>query len=282
MDFQRFEYNDDDFQYISNLMQECAGIQLAECKRELVYGRLTKRLRALNLDSFAQYCQILKEGDKQELIHCVNQITTNVTSFFRENHHFDYMANTALPKLLAEKTNNKTNRLRIWSAGCSSGEEAYSIAITLRENELLTSGKWDAKILATDLDSNILDKARKGIYKIEQLENISEQRRIRCFQQGRGDKQGLANVTGELKDMISFKQLNLSNVSWPMHGPFDVIFCRNVVIYFDKEMRKKLINRFADLLDDGGYLFVGHSESLFGITDRFTAVGHTMHMKTEE
>ena len=278
MNTQRFEFTDTDFEYISNLMLEHAGIHLTINKRELIYGRLAKRLRLLNLDSFAQYCRILKDDSNQELTHCINQLTTNVTAFFRENHHFEYLSTIVLPELIKEKNNQKTNRIRIWSAGCSTGEEPYSIAMTLAENRLL-GHQWDTKILASDLDSLVLEKARAGVYKIDQLEKVSAQQRKRWFKKGMKKKQGMVNVVDDLKNVIRFRELNLTSSPWPMSGPFDIIFCRNVVIYFEKEMRKKLIGQFADILVDGGYLFVGHSESLSGVTDRFTAVGKTTHRK---
>lgn len=278
MQMQRFKFTDENYQFISNLMLEHAGIHLPVSKRELIYGRLVKRLRQLQLDSFEQYCGLLKQGDEEELVHCINSLTTNVTSFFRENHHFEYLLSTALPEVFNSKTRENNKRIRIWSAGCSSGEEPYSIAMTIKQSQLFKAG-WDIKILATDLDSRILSQAKAGIYNVEKLESLPVQQRKLWFRKGRGENEGLALVADEIKNMISFKLLNLADPVWPMRGLFDIIFCRNVVIYFEREMRQSLVNRFSDLLTQDGHLFIGHSESLFGISDRFKSVGNTIHRK---
>ena len=275
-EFTRFDFTDNDFNYISNLINEHAGIRLISTKRELVYARLSKRLRALGINTFREYCDLLRDGDVQELIHCINAITTNVTTFFREIHHFEFLEKTVLPALIEQKGRTPMPRLRIWSAGCSSGEEPYSIEIVMREQTALQ--RWDVKVLATDLDTHILERANKGHYDIKQLEKVSPERCKRWFRVGTGNNTNLVSVVPELRERIRFRQLNLKD-EWPMRGPFDAIFCRNVVIYFDKEMQKKLFNRFADMLTPNGYLFIGHSESLFGISDRFKVAGRTIYRK---
>lgn len=272
-----FLFTEKDFNYLAQLAGTRAGINLSSGKRELVYGRLAKRLRKLGLHSFKQYCDRLKEGDDEELTNFINSITTNVTSFFRENHHFDFITENILPNLINNQVGVAKPRLRIWSAGCSSGEEPYSIAMVLMES-IPDIARWDAKILATDLDSNILEKASKGIYPLQRIQDISLTRRKRWFSMGVGNNLGTGKVVNDLRQMITYRQLNLGE-EWPMRGPFDVIFCRNVTIYFDKPARIKLIERFANLLSDGGHLIVGHSESLFGLTDRFISVGRTVHQK---
>jgi chemotaxis protein methyltransferase CheR len=272
----RFNFTDNDFRYISTLLNEHAGILLSNAKRELVYARLSKRLRTLGMQTFREYCDLLRNGDAQELVHCINAITTNVTTFFREIHHFEFLEKTALPALIGQKENIATRRLRLWSAGCSSGEEPYSIEIVLREQAAIQH--WDVLVLATDLDTHILEQAKTGHYNVKQLEKVSPERCKRWFRMGTGNNANLVSVVPELRERIRFRQLNLKN-KWPMHGPFDVIFCRNVVIYFDKEMQKKLFNRFADMLVPNGYLFIGHSESLFGISDRFEVAGRTIYKK---
>lgn len=274
---ERFDFDDRDFEYIREMVIKNAGIHLTEAKRELVYGRLSKRLRALRLNSFSQYCDILKSGDSEEFTRCVNAITTNVTSFFRENHHFEYLSNVVLPELIKKNESLPRPELRIWSAGCSSGEEPYSIAITVKES-ITTAGNWDIKILATDLNSEILDMARTGIYKSEALENLSPARRNRWFRKGTGSNDGFVRIVPEIRDLLHFRKLNLTG-TWPMKKSFDIIFCRNVVIYFNQETRRTLVNRYVDNLKDGGYLFVGHSESLLGLTDRLKSVGKTIHRK---
>ena len=275
-EFGSFSFTYNDFKYISNLLNDHAGIRLGTTKRELVYARLSKRLRALGMQTFGEYCDLLRDGDAQELTHCINAITTNVTTFFREIHHFEFLEKTVLPALIEQKGSTAMRRLRIWSAGCSSGEEPYSIEIVLREQAALQS--WDALVLATDLDTHILEQANKGHYNVKQLEKVSPERCKRWFRAGTGNNANLVRVVPELRERIRFRQLNLKN-KWPMRGPFDVIFCRNVVIYFDKEMQKKLFNRFADILAPNGYLFIGHSESLFGISDRFEVAGRTIYKK---
>lgn len=273
----KFEFDDKDFEYIREMVIESAGIHLTEAKRELVYGRLSKRLRALELNSFRQYCDILKSGDTEEFARCVNAITTNVTSFFRENHHFEYLSEVVLPELVRKNETQSKRELRVWSAGCSSGEEPYSIAITIMEC-LPSPNNWDIKILATDLNSEILDVARTGIYKSELLENVPTGRRNRWFQKGTGSNEGFVRVVPEIRELLHYRKLNLTG-PWPMQKSFDIIFCRNVVIYFNQETRRTLVNRFVDFLKDDGHLFVGHSESLLGITDRLKSVGRTIHKK---
>jgi len=272
-----FLFTGKDFSYLSKLAGELAGISMPPGKRELIYGRLVKRLRVLGLKNFKQYCEYLDEGDGDERTHFINAITTNVTSFFRENHHFEFLEDTLLPELVRKKSAESKPRLRIWSAGCSSGKEPYSIAMVLREC-IPNIDRWDAKILATDLDSNILEVAKTGVYPIEHLNEIALGRRKRWFQMGRGANEKSIKVIDEIKEMVTYKKLNLTE-SWPIKGKFDIIFCRNVTIYFDRDTRIKLLDRFAEHLHDGGCLFVGHSESLFGLTQRFSTVGRTIHGK---
>ena len=270
-----FPFTDADFDRIRTLVNQQTGIVLSDAKRDLVYGRLTKRLRQLQLDSFQAYCQVLQTGDPEELEQLVNAITTNLTMFFREAHHFDALATTLLPALMHSKT--PPRRLRIWSAGCSTGEEPYSIAMVCKA-VLPDTAEWDVKILATDIDSHVLATAQQGIYSTERVQGLSPAHLQRWFSKGRGANTGLVRVVPALQELITFRQLNLIH-PWPMRGPFDIIFCRNVVIYFDKATQRQLFERFANLLDTGGYLFVGHSESLFQITDRFELLGKTIYCR---
>lgn len=274
-----FLLTDKDFFYLSQLAGEIAGISLSSGKRELIYGRLAKRLRILDLNSFKEYCASLKEEDSEERTHFINAITTNVTSFFREDHHFEFMTDTLLPELIRMKSTDSQPRLRIWSAGCSSGKEAYSIAMVLKEC-IPDIERWDVKILATDLDSNILEVAKEAVFPKEHMQEIAPARRKKWLQMGRGDNQNSIRVADELKRLITFRKLNLTE-KWPMSGPFDFIFCRNVTIYFDRDTRVDLLDRFAENLIDEGCLFVGHSESLFGLTQRFNTVGRTIHRKIQ-
>lgn len=270
-----FRFTDDDFAFIRRLVGEQTGINLSDGKREMVYGRLARRLRERAIGSFAEYCKLL-EGDDGEIMHLVNAITTNLTSFFRENHHFEYLRNTLLPELL--ELNRHSRRLRIWSAGCSTGEEPYSLAITLKESLPAHNG-WDVKILATDIDTNVLDKARRGVYAQDSVRNVPPERVQRWFRRGAGANAGKVQVNPVLQELVRFRQLNLMHESWPMKGRFDAIFCRNVVIYFDKPTQKRLFARYAQALDARRHLFIGHSETLFQICDEFEPVGNTVYRK---
>ena len=267
-----FNFTQKDFKFIRDLVAEQTGISLSEAKSHMVYSRLSRRLRSLNIASFAQYCDYLNNGASDELVHFVNALTTNLTAFFRENHHFEFLAQTLLPHIFARNANK---RVRIWSAGCSTGEEPYSLAMVLREN-MPNSGGWDVKILATDLDSNVVAKASSGIYEESRLNGVSPQRLKRFFIRNRNSNQ--VKVKPEVSELITFKQLNLMH-QWPMKGPFDFIFCRNVVIYFNKDTQKALFKRFADMTVDRGYLFIGHSESLFKVSTQYQLIGNTIYQK---
>ena len=272
-----FAFSEWSFQNLRQIVREHTGIYLTDAKRELVYSRLSRRLRKLNLPSFDAYCELLINEKSTELTEFINAITTNLTSFFREAHHFEYLANTVLPGLMERK--RQKPRIRIWSAGCSTGEEPYTIAIILKET-MPRIEDWDVRILATDLDSNVLSRAESGIYSQERIAGLSRERITRWFQKGGGTNADKVRVAPELRDLITFRQLNLMH-DWPMRGPFDIIFCRNVVIYFDKDTQRALFDRYADLLDPKGYLFVGHSESLFKITRRFHLIGKTVYERAD-
>lgn len=264
----------DDFQKIARIVRSSAGIVLTERKRDLVYNRLSKRLRALRLESFEAYCVHLDgpegAGEIRELL---NAITTNLTSFFREKHHFDHLETVALKPLIAARARHG-GRLRIWSAGCSTGEEPYSIGMTLGA-VLPERHDLDARILATDIDTNVLARAEAGRYDAKALDTIPARYRVR-YVTSCGD--GQIAMSEELRRLIAFKPLNLLG-DWPMRGPFDIIFCRNVVIYFDKQDQRALFDRYADYLAPDGLLYIGHSENLHGVTSRFTPIGRTIYRK---
>lgn len=269
-----FQFSKRDFDLLRELVNKHTGISLSDHKQEMLYSRLSRRLRALNLDSFSSYYKLLQADNGEELVQFVNAVTTNLTSFFREPHHFKLLAEALLPKLMMKKHLSK--RLRIWSAGCASGEEPYSIAIVVKE---VVPVDWDVKILATDLDSSVLAKGIGGVYEEEKIAStISTERLQRWFKKGSKPQLGRLQVVPEVQSLITFKRLNLMD-AWPMHGPFDIIFCRNVVIYFDKPTQKVLFERFANLLDDDGYLLIGHSENLFQLSTRFRLLQQTVYMK---
>lgn len=265
------QLSDAEFNRIRELVRLHTGIALADTKRQLVYGRLVRRLRALKLATFTDYIKLLERGEPKELEEFSNAVTTNLTSFFREPHHFEFLANEMLPAIAARAT----RRLRIWCCAASTGEEPYSIAMVLRECQALLRG-WDVKVLATDIDSNVLGHGKWGVYARERFENMDRKRMARFFEAVSGEDR--FSAVDELRDLITFKQLNLMN-EWPMKGPFDAIFCRNVVIYFDKETQRELFERMAALQRPGDYLFLGHSESLYRVSDRYELVGRTIYRR---
>jgi chemotaxis protein methyltransferase CheR len=267
-----FDLTRADFEFIAATVARRTGISLGPNKRNLVYGRLARRLRALGLDSFRQYCDILKgPGADSEIGMLVNAITTNMTAFFREPHHFDH-----LRTVLAERPRTKpAGRLRIWSAGCSSGEEPYSIGMTLLRALTDSAATRDARILATDIDTGVLAIAEAGTYPEDRIASIPAAERQR-YAIRRPD--GAMAMSETLRALITFRPLNLLD-DWPMQGPFDAIFCRNVAIYFDKQTRERLFDRFADFLGPGGWLYIGHSETLFNVTGRFVSAGRTIYQR---
>lgn len=270
------ELTDRDFDDIRRLLKSRAGIDLGPNKRALVVTRLSRRLRELELVRFKDYVAVLQDEDHPECGEFLNALTTNVTHFFRENHHFEALERKLLREIYAKR--KSTGRVRIWSAGCSSGEEPYSIAMTLAENPP-PPGNWDIRVLATDLDSNVLDFAQDAIYSEERVSNISPQRLRKWFARVRENGGYSYQVSDALRDLISFRSLNLMG-PWPMKGPFDMIFCRNVMIYFDQETKMNLADRYASMLAPGGYLFLGHSETLVGGSS-LVACGRTMYRKPE-
>ncbi len=268
-----FTYTDDDFYRVRKIIGEHAGINLSEAKRSLVYNRLTRRLRHFGMSSFREYLDYVDQHVDEEFSHFVNAITTNLTFFFREGHHFDFMRDVELPRLM--ERNRQSRRIRIWSAGCSTGEEPYSLAISVRE--AVPEG-WDVKILATDLDYNVVEHGERGIYEERRVEGMSRERLNRWFRRGKREQGGNVRLVDEIREMVVFRQLNLMH-DWPMRGPFDTIFCRNVMIYFNKETQARLTDRYADILAADGHLVIGHSESLFKISDRFDLIGKTIYQK---
>jgi chemotaxis protein methyltransferase CheR len=271
-----FELTDAEFNRLRGLVREYTGISLSEAKRELVYGRLARRLRKLKLTSFAQYCALVEGAPAEEMQELINAITTNLTSFFRENYHFEQLRAEVLPQIEHERSG--TRRMRFWSAGCSTGEEPYSMAMVIREALAHLSG-WDIKLLATDIDSKVVSTAAEGVYGADRLGSVTAERARRWLQPIAG-RPGYCAASDMLKTLITFKQLNLFE-AWPMKGPFDVIFCRNVVIYFDRDTQRALFDRMADLQEPGGWLFIGHSENLFNVTQRYKLVGRTVYRRVE-
>tara|TARA_B110000881_G_scaffold202858_1_gene203110 strand:- start:171 stop:1037 length:867 start_codon:yes stop_codon:yes gene_type:complete len=272
--------SDSDFKFLCEYVYDATGIVLNDSKREMVYRRLTRIVRERNLASFTDYCHLLKTSPEQEKNYFVNAITTNLTSFFREQHHFDYLIQHELPKLISAKSkkSSEERRLRVWSSATSTGEEPYSIAITLLEGMKNVLNQWDIKVLATDIDSNVLAKAKSGVYDEKRIEDIAANYKKKYFHKGSGDNDNKVKVDSSLQKLITFKQLNLLH-DWPLKGPFDIIFCRNVIIYFDKKTQQELFERYYDLLAPGGLLMLGHSENLGAYQKYFENVGRTIFRK---
>jgi chemotaxis protein methyltransferase CheR len=266
--------SDSDFDYICKYVYEKSGIVLGVTKREMVYRRFTRIVRDRKLGSFTEYCQILKENPVAEQNYFINAITTNLTSFFREQHHFDYLMEHELPRLIKQNT----KRIRVWSSASSTGEEPYSIAITLMESMKSYLGSWDVKLLATDIDSNVLNTGKQGIYDAKRIEDVPSQLKKKYFTKGTGANNNKVKVATSIQQLITFKELNLMH-EWPMKGPFDVIFCRNVIIYFDKKTQSELFERYYHLLAPNGLLILGHSENLGAFQQYFECVGRTIFRK---
>ncbi len=268
-----FSFDDQDFEAIRVLVKSLTGINLTLQKRELVYGRLAVRLRALGVRTFREYRQIVA-ADSDEQIRMCNAITTNLTLFFREPHHFEHLRDQVLP---AHREQTGQRRLRIWSAGCSTGEEPYSIAIALLE-ALPEVQEWNVRILATDVDSDVLDTAALGKYPADRIKGLSDGRLRRFFTEQKDAGGSTFAVRPEVRRLVTFKQLNLMQ-PLPMSGPLDVIFCRNTIIYFDKDTQRNLFARIAPLQRPGDLLYLGHSESLLSVSDDYESIGRTTYLR---
>lgn len=260
------------FQQFSQLVYEQCGINLHEGKKALLQARLNKRLRLTGIDSYGEYFKFITSGaNPGEFINFLDSISTNLTYFFRENQHFDFMSRVALPELLAEKRKENDMRLRIWSAGCSSGEEPYSLAMCVLSS-LQDLAKWDFRILATDISTRMLETASRGLYSEEKVQKVPAPLRQAHFRKvGSEDKNVYFQIAPSVKRLITFSRLNLKD-PYPFKGPFDFIFCRNVMIYFDKRTQEELVNKMAAYLRPGGYFCVGHSESLTGLAHKLSYV----------
>jgi len=267
-----FQFTDDDFQRIRKLIHGHAGIALSEAKRDLVYSRLARRLRTNGISSFADYIALL-DGNQVEWEAFVNSLTTNLTSFFRESHHFP---------ILAEHINKMRDRrpLKIWCSAASTGEEPYSIAMTMVD--LFGTFEPPVQILATDIDTNVLRKADSGIYSSDRVDKLAPDIVKRFFLKGMGKQDGYVRVRDELKALVEFSQLNLLDKRWDIQGPFDVIFCRNVMIYFDKPTQYDILNKFIPLMRRDGLLFAGHSESFQHASRLFKIQGKTVYSIAHE
>ena len=270
-----FDFTRADFERVRALIYRRAGISLADSKQEMVYSRLARRLRATGIVSFGKYLDDLEAGRLgEEWEAFTNALTTNLTSFFREAHHFP---------LLAEHANALRGRehapLTIWCSASSTGEEPYSIAMTLCE--AFDSLTPPVQIIATDIDTNVLATASEGMYGLERVEKMDPARLKRFFLRGKGRNDGMVRVRPELRQLVTFRQLNLLSDSWPVNGQFDAIFCRNVMIYFDKETQRKILARFVPLMKPHALLFAGHSENFLYVSDALRLRGKTVYELNE-
>lgn len=269
---------DDEFDAFRRLIYDIAGIHLHDGKRTLVTARLSKRLRALAMPSFLDYYDHLLNHDPQgqELQQMINCITTNKTDFFREPHHFDFLRDTALPEICNKLRRGQPRKLRIWSSACSLGQEPYSIAIAIMEY-LNNLSAWDVRILASDIDTHVLEQATRGVYPAEEVERLPKAMKEKYFLKGTGAWQNQVRIKPAVQKLVSFRQINLNAVPWPFRCKFDIIFCRNVIIYFDQPTQLRLFDRLRESIAPDGYLMLGHSENLPWSVNGYRSLGGTIY-----
>jgi len=263
-----FDFNERDFRRVCALIHERAGIALSSSKRDMVYSRLARRLRVLGHDSFTGYLDALQSGDDaDEWQSFTNALTTNLTSFFREAHHFEHLADYL-------KTRREP-RITLWCCAASTGEEPYSLAMTACE--AFDTLEPPVSILATDIDTTVLETAQRGVYPLERVRQLSDERKRRFFQRGTGKMDGFCRIHPALQKLITFRPLNLLDKTYPIRNPFAAIFCRNVMIYFDKQTQYDVLSRLRPLIVPDGFLYAGHSESFFHAADLVQSVGRTIY-----
>ena len=267
-----FEFTAADFERVRKLIHEHAGIALSGAKQDMVYSRLARRLRAVGDKTFAQYLARLERGDRREWETFVNSLTTNLTAFFREGHHFETLA-----QHLAKRAERRP--LRIWCSAASTGEEPYSIAMTAVD--AFNSFTPPVSILASDLDTSVLAQGEAGVYPQERVDKLPRESVARFFLKGANAQAGMVRVRPELQRLIAFKRINLLEANWPVQGPLDAIFCRNVMIYFDKPTQYGILKRYVPLLRPDGLLFAGHSESFSHAVDLFRNLGRTVYARAD-
>ena len=268
-----FSITAEEFQRFRTLIYDESGISLSDQKQTLLASRLSKRLRDLGLTTYSEYyTKVTKDPTSEEFTRMLDLISTNKTDFFREPKHFDFLRERIIPELASVK------RMRIWSSACSSGEEPYTIAMTIFDH-VTNPAQWDYKILASDLSTRVLAKAVSGLYDEDRFRGVPLEIIKRHFLRGRGEQTGLFKVKPHLASAITFRRLNLMDDRFPIKSPLDLIFCRNVMIYFDRPTQEKLVNKFHHYLRPGGYLFIGHSESLQWLTHSFKSIAPTIYQK---
>lgn len=274
--------SDKDFDRFASFIQSELGIKMPPAKKVMLESRLQKRLRLLKLDSFSKYCDYVfsPDGIENELVQMIDLVTTNKTDFFRESNHFDYLVHTAIPELIRTCEAGIKRKLTIWSAGCSTGEEPYTLAMVINEfaDKNLKNG-FDYLILATDISTRVLEITRKGIYKEERLAPVPLGLRQKYFLKSRDRTKELVRIVPQLRSRIRFRRLNFMDDDFGFREPIDIIFCRNVVIYFDKHTQEKLLKKFYRYLSPKGYIFMGHSETLSGIDVPLVKVSSSVYRK---
>ncbi len=272
-----------DFKRLSGFIENELGIKMPDSKKTMLESRLRKRMKQLNIESFKQYCNFIfsPEGQRNELVNMIDVVTTNKTDFFREPAHFEYLSKTALPELKQFSEAGTRKRLLVWSAGCSYGDEPYTLAMVLGEFAEITPG-FKFTILATDISSRALDAAERGIYKREKVEPVPFGLKKKYLLKSKNPGNEIVKIVPRLRDTIKFHRLNLMKSSFGIKEKFHIIFCRNVIIYFNKEKTEILLNKFYKHLQNGGYLFFGHSESITNLNVRFIPVAPTVYRKLEK
>lgn len=270
--------SDEEFGKLSSLVQEELGIKMPAAKKTLLESRLQKRLRALGLSSYSDYCDMLfnRGGLANELIHMLDLVTTNKTDFFREAHHFDFLTETVLARFVRQGKRQMT----IWSAGCSSGEEPYTLAMVLSEFARMNpSLGFDFSITATDISTRVLEAACRGVYRDDRIAPIPEELKKRYLLRSRDSSKGLVRISPELRSKITFSRVNLMDETYPVDTGLDIIFCRNVIIYFDRPTQERLFAKFCEYLKPGGLIFIGHSETLSGMGLPLSKVATSVYVK---
>lgn len=269
--------SDAEFELFRTLIYREAGIHLTPAKKPLLTGRLASRLRELGLRSFGAYYRHAADGRPGEIAHLLDRITTNETRFFREGWHFEFLEREVFPRWRTEDSGvYRRKTIRCWSAGCSTGEEPYSLAMVLRAAFPAEEG-WTLRILGTDISGRVVERARAGVWPVERAREIPREHLERFMLRGTGDRIGTMKAGPELRRLVTIHRLNLNDDAYPVVGPFDLIFCRNVLIYFDATSKKSVVDRLLDRLDPGGYFFLGHSESLRGVTDRVRGIAPAVY-----
>jgi len=269
-----------EYEFIRKIVYEQSRINLGPSKKELVMARLSKRLRALDLPTYADYISMIKSpAGRDEMTNLIDSISTNHTYFFREPQHFDFLSQVVLPEFCETNAKHGTKNFRVWSAATSSGEEPYTIALILDDYFETRVKGWTWNILCTDISTRVLAKAQEGIFSKDRLGPVRPDWLIRYFDKGVGESDGFFRVKDEIRKKLTFKSLNLLAPSYPFRETFQVVFCRNVMIYFDRETQQELVNKISPLVEPGGYLIIGHAESLTNVKHPFKLVKPSIYRK---